>query len=372
MKKVLMAGVAASALFATAGMASADIVIATAGPMTGQYASFGAQMQAGAEMAVADINAAGGVLGEQLVLRVGDDACDARQAVSVANQLVGQGAVFVAGHFCSGSSIPASAVYDEEGVVQISPASTNPAFTDERPGPGIFRTCGRDDQQGEIAGQFLMDNFPDAKVAFIHDNTAYGKGLADQTMAFYEQAGGEPALYQAYTAGEQDYTALVTRLKNEGINVLYVGGYHTEAGLIKRQMADQAMDALLISGDALVTDEYWSITGDAGEGTLMTFSPDPRLNEEAAPVVAKFEEAGINPEGYTLYTYAAIQAWAAAVEEAGSTDFDGVVEALNAGTFQTVLGELDFDDKGDVTLPGYVMYEWTGGQYGYYEEAAAQ
>jgi branched-chain amino acid transport system substrate-binding protein len=122
MKKVLMTGVAASALFATAGMASADIVIATAGPMTGQYASFGAQMQAGAEMAVADINAAGGVLGEQLVLEVGDDACDARQAVSVANQLVGEGAVFVAGHFCSGSSIPASAVYDEEGVIQISPS----------------------------------------------------------------------------------------------------------------------------------------------------------------------------------------------------------------------------------------------------------
>ena len=368
MKKILMMGVASSALIASAAVASAEIRIATAGPMTGQYASFGAQMQAGAEMAVQEINAAGGVLGEELVLEIGDDACDARQAVSVANQLVGNGVVFVAGHFCSGSSIPASAVYDEEGVIQISPASTNPAFTDERPGPGIFRTCGRDDQQGEIAGAFLAENYPDARIAFIHDNTAYGKGLADQTVAFYEAAGKEPALYQAYTAGEQDYTALVTRLKNENIDILYVGGYHTEAGLMKRQMADQAMDTILVSGDALVTDEYWSITGDAGEGTLMTFSPDPRLNEEAADVVAKFEEAGINPEGYTLYTYAAIQAWAAAVEEAGSTDFDPVVEALNAGTFQTVLGELDFDDKGDVTLPGYVMYEWRGGEYGYLEQ----
>jgi branched-chain amino acid transport system substrate-binding protein len=372
MKKLLMMSVAGSALLAMSGQSLADITIATAGPMTGQYASFGAQMKAGAEMAIADINEAGGVLGEQLVLQVGDDACDARQAVSVANQLVSQGAVFVAGHFCSGSSIPASAVYDEEGIVQISPASTNPAFTDERPGPGVFRTCGRDDQQGEIAGQFLMENFPDAKIAFIHDNTAYGKGLADQTMAFYEEAGGEPALYQAYTAGEQDYTALVTRLKNDGISVLYVGGYHTEAGLMKRQMIDQGMDTILVSGDALVTDEYWSITGDAGEGTLMTFSPDPRKNEDAAPVVAKFEEAGINPEGYTLYTYAAIQAWAQAAEAAGSTDFDAVVEALNDGTFDTVLGDLDFDDKGDVTLPGYVMYEWKGGQYDYLEEAAAQ
>jgi branched-chain amino acid transport system substrate-binding protein len=368
MKKVLMMGVAASAIIASAGAGHADITIATAGPMTGQYASFGEQMKAGAEMAVADINAAGGVLGEQLVLQIGDDACDARQAVSVANQLVGQGVVFVAGHFCSGSSIPASSVYDEEGVIQISPASTNPVFTDERPGPGIFRTCGRDDQQGEIAGAFLAEQFPDAKIAFIHDNTAYGKGLADQTVLFYEQAGKTPAMYQAYTAGEQDYTALVTRMKNEGIDVLYVGGYHTEAGLIKRQMVDQAMNTILVSGDALVTDEYWSITGDAGEGTLMTFSPDPRLNEVAQPVVEKFEAAGINPEGYTLYTYAAIQAWAAAVEAAGSVDFDPVVEALNAGTFDTVLGSLEFDDKGDVTLPGYVMYEWKAGQYAYREE----
>ena len=105
--------------------------------MTGQYASFGAQMKAGAEQAVADINAAGGVLGQKLVLEVGDDACDPKQAVAVANQLAGKGVAFVAGHFCSGSSIPASAVYAEAGIVQISPASTNPKFTDERPGPGV-------------------------------------------------------------------------------------------------------------------------------------------------------------------------------------------------------------------------------------------
>lgn len=373
MKRILMTGVAACALTSMTTVAMAEIVVGMAGPMTGQYASFGAQMRAGAEMAVADLNEAGGVLGQQLVLQIGDDACDARQAVSVANQLASQGAVVVAGHFCSGSSIPASSVYDEEGIVMISPGSTNPAFTDERPGPGIFRICGRDDQQGEIAGAFLMDNYPDASIAFIHDNTAYGKGLADETMAHYEAAGGEPTLYQAYTAGEQDYTALVTRMKNENIDIVYVGGYHTEAGLIKRQMIDQGMeDTLMISGDALVTEEYWSITGDAGEGTLMTFSPDPRKNEDAAPIVAKFEEAGFNPEGYTLYTYAALQIWAQAAEAAGSADFDAVVEALNAGTFDTVLGDLDFNDVGDVTLPGYIMYEWKDGLYDYMEEAALQ
>ncbi len=285
--------------------------------------------------------------------------------MAVANQFAGSGVVFVAGHFCSGSSIPASSVYADEGIVQISPASTNPKFTDERPGEGVFRVCGRDDQQGDVAGAYLAENFADKKVAFVHDKTAYGKGLADATMSAYEKAGGKPALYEAYTAGEKDYTALVSKLKQEGVGVLYVGGYHTEAGLMARQMREQGMDTILVSGDALVTDEYWAITGDAGEGTLMTFSPDPRKNPDAAPLVEKFRAKGIEPEGYVLYTYAAIQAWADAVKAGGSTDFEPVVKALNDGKFNTVLGELEFNETGDVTLPGYVFYEWKDGKYDY-------
>lgn len=365
MKKALLAGAALGLVFSSP--AFAEILIGVAGPMTGQYASFGEQFRRGAEQAVADINANGGVLGEQLKLFVGDDACDPKQAVAVANQAAGEGVVFMAGHYCSGSSIPASPVYAEEGIIQISQGSTNPAYTDERPGPGTFRLCGRDDQQGEVAGKFLLDHFAGKKVAFVHDKTAYGKGLADATMAVYEANGGTPALYEAYTAGEKDYTALVSKLNAEGVDVLYVGGYHTEAGLIKRQMVEQGLDAVLISGDAMVTEEYWAITGDAGEGTLMTFAPDPRKNPDAAPLVEKFRANGVEPEGYVIYTYAAIQTWAQAAEAAGSTDFDALVEALNAGTFKTVLGEVNFDDKGDVALPGYVLYEWKDGSYDYLE-----
>ncbi len=365
MKQILAASTMLGVV--VAGPAWAEIKIATAGPMTGQYASFGAQMKAGAELAVEHINAAGGVNGEQLKLEIGDDACDPKQAVAVANQFAGSGVVLVAGHFCSGSSIPASAVYAEEGIIQISPASTNPVYTDERPGPGIFRMCGRDDQQGDIAGRFIYERFPDKKVAFIHDKTAYGQGLADATMAAYEKAGGKPALYEAYTAGEKDYTALVSKLKAEGVGVLHVGGYHTEAGLIARQMREQGMDTVLMSGDGLTTEEYWAITGDSGEGTLMTFSPDPRKNPDAAPLVEQFRAKGVEPEGYVLYTYAAVQAWAEAATTAGSTEFDAVVKALNEGTFKTVLGESGFDDKGDVKLPGYVIYEWKSGSYDYLE-----
>ncbi|MBL4907060.1 MAG: branched-chain amino acid ABC transporter substrate-binding protein [Sneathiella sp.] len=364
MKKFLMAATMLSAGVLMAGSAWADIQIATAGPMTGQYASFGAQMRAGAEQAVADINAAGGVNGEQLVLTVGDDACDPKQAVAIANQMVSKGVVFMAGHFCSGSSIPASKVYEEEGIIQISPASTNPKLTDEG-GPNVYRVCGRDDQQGLVAGALLANEFKGKKIAILHDKTAYGKGLADETKKAYEAAGGKASMYEAYTAGEKDYTALVSKMKQAAIDVAYVGGYHTEAGLIVRQMRDQGMKTQLVSGDALVSAEYWSITGKTGEGTLFSFSPDPRKNPMAASQVKTFMDKGIDPEGYVLYTYAAIQAWAQAATTAKSTDLEPVMKALNSGKFQTVLGELGFDAKGDVKLPGYVWYEWKNGKYDY-------
>ena len=342
--------------------AKADVVVASAGPMSGQYASFGAQLKAGAEMWLKDTNAKGGILGEKVKLVIGDDACDPKQAVAVANKFAGQGVTYVAGHFCSGSSIPASKVYTEEGIIQVSPASTNPAFTDKG-GPNVFRVCGRDDQQGEVAGAFLAKEYSGKKVAIIHDKTAYGKGLADATKKNMNKGGLKETMYEAFTAGEKDYSALVSKLKSNGIDAVYLGGYHTGGGLIVRQMRDQGMKTKLISGDALVTAEYWQITGDAGEGTLMTFSPDPRNNPEAAPLVKKFKAAGIEPEGYVLYSYAALQVFEQAATSAGSVDRAKVLKAMKKGKFNTVLGELSFDKKGDVSLPGYVFYEWSKGKY---------
>jgi len=337
--------------------------IAIVGPITGQYASFGAQMKNGGEMAVADINAAGGVLGKKLDLSTGDDACDPKQAVAVANQMTGAGVKLVAGHYCSGSSIPASKVYAESDMVQISPASTNPTFTDDRAGPNIYRVCGRDDQQGGVAGKYLASHLGDKKIAFVHDKTAYGKGLADETKKAMNAAGKQEEMYEAITAGEKDYSALVSKLKQAGIDVVYFGGYHTEAGLIIRQMRDQGMQTILMGGDALITQEFWSITGDAGEGTLMTFSPDPRKNPAAAEVVKRFKDKGIEPEGYVLYTYAALQAWKQAAEKAKSVERDDIVKALNDTEFDTVIGKFKFNEKGDPNLPPYAVYRWSKGTY---------
>jgi branched-chain amino acid transport system substrate-binding protein len=360
LRSALLAG---AALFALTAAARADIHVATVGPMTGNYAAIGSQMKAGAEKAVEDINKAGGVMGQKLVLDVGDDACDPRQAVSVANQMASKKVAVVAGHYCSGSSIPASKVYTEEGILQISPASTNPKYTDEGAW-NTFRVCGRDDQQGAIAGKYLADTFKGKKIAILNDNTAYGKGLADETQKALEANGGKPTLVASYTPGERDYSAIVSRMKQAGIEVVYIGGYHTETGLIARQAKEQGMNETIVGGDALVTNEYWQIAGDAGQGTLMTFPSDPRKRPTAKAVVDEFKLSNYDPEGYTLYTYAALQVWADAAKKANTLDAKKIADVMHSGQkLDSVLGPISFDKKGDVTAADYVFYIWKDGKY---------
>ena len=359
----LFAGVASLAIMlAAAAPASAQIKIGVAGPITGEYATFGKQMTDGAELAIADINAKGGVLGQKLELVKGDDACDAKQAVSVANKFASEGVKFVAGHFCSSTSIPASKVYAEEGILQITPASTNPKFTEEGSW-NTFRTCGRDDQQGKVAGHLLATEYKGEKIANLHDNSTYGKGIADETKKNMNAEGKTEALYQPYVPGERDYTALVSRLKEAGIQVIYFGGYHTEIGLIARQAREQGLKAALVGPDSLTAKELWQISGPAGEGLIFTFPSDPRNLATAVDVVKEFKAKGIDPEGYVLYTYAAIQEWAEAATKAGSADPKKVAETLKAGSWPTVLGTLSYDKKGDVTKSDYVWYIWHDGNY---------
>ena len=364
-KRTLFAGAAMMALAATvvAAPAHAQIKIATAGPITGEYASFGTQLKEGAQQAVDDINAKGGVLGQKLVLEVGDDACDPKQAVSVANKFADDGVKFVAGHFCSSSSIPASKVYTEEGILQITPASTNPAFTDSGSW-NTFRTCGRDDQQGQLAGHTLATTYKDKRIAILNDNSTYGKGIADQTKKYANAEGKQEALYTAYVAGEHDYSALISRLKQAKIDVIYIGGYHPEVGLITRQAREQGLTAQILGPDSLQTKDLWGITGASGEGLMNTFPADPRLNPAAAEAVAEFKAKNINPEGYVLYTYAAIQVYAEAVAKAGTTDPHKVADELKSGgPWKSVLGDIAYDSKGDVKAVNYVWYIWHDGDY---------
>jgi len=358
MKSLKLIGLALGASFALSASALAqDINIAVAGPMTGSESAFGRQMKNGAEMAVADLNAAGGLLGKKLVLQVGDDACDPKQARSIAEKFAGSKIPFVAGHFCSSSSIPASEAYAEGNVLQITPASTNPVFT-ERKLWNVARICGRDDQQGLVAADYILKNYKGKNVAILNDKTTYGKGLADETKKALNKAGFQEKMFESYNKGDKDFNSIVSRLKRDNIDLVFVGGYHQEAGLILRQMRDQGLQTVLMAGDAMNDKEFASITGPAAEGTLFTFGPDPRNKPTAKAIVEKFKAQGIDPEGYTLYTYAAMQVWAQAAAKAGTTDPKKVMAAIKAGEWDTVLGKLAFDEKGDIKAIDYVVYKW--------------
>ena len=318
--------------------ARAEITIATVGPMTAAKAWMGEQYKWGVELAVAEINDRGGVLGQKLRLVIGDDACDAAQAVSVAQKLVNDGIVFVAGHYCSHASIPASKIYEEADIVMISPSSTSPILTDEG-GANVFRVCGRDDEQGLIAGDYLADHWRDAQIAILNDQSTYGQGLAAETVKQLHARGVSEALNLSYAPDQIDYSPLISVLQEANIDVIYVGGYSAEVGLILRQARNQGFDAQLISGDAVVTEDFWLTAGAAAEGALMTFFPDARETQAAAPTVAQFRARGFEPEGYTLYAYAAVQVWAEAVARAATLDPQAVIAALQTGTFNEVVPE---------------------------------
>lgn len=337
----------------------AEITLAAVGPLTGQDAMTGEQMKHGAEAAVAAINAAGGVLGQKLHLILKDDACDPKQAVAIANELSGQGVFGVIGHMCSGSAIPASKVYNEEGIIMVSPSATSPALTDQG-FDNIFRTCGRDEQQGAVVAEFINQRYPGKSVAIVHDKTAYGQGLADEVR---KKLASREKLYESISRGERDYGSLVAKLKENNIDVLFFGGYHTEAGLIVRQMRDQGLSTVFIGDDDLATREFWSIAGNAAGGSFMSFNSDPRIRPEAEDAVKRLRASGFDPEGTTLYTYAAVQALASALTRAGKVDSKKTIGVLHGGTYPTVIGDIAFDQKGDVTKPDYIIYEWAKGSY---------
>jgi branched-chain amino acid transport system substrate-binding protein len=282
--------------------------------------------------------------------------------VAAAEKLVGDGVVFVVGHECSGASIPASEVYFKAGVVQISPGSTNPMLTELGHG-NVFRVCGRDDLQGVLAGDYLADHFAGSKIAIVHDGATYGKRLAEETKRELNKRGVTEGLFQSIMPGQSDYSRLIEKLRAAGVSILYFGGYAAEAGLIVRTAREAGLALKLVSGDGLSTKEFMLVAGPAGEGTVFTFFPDPRRSPAAAELIERFHRAGFEPEGKTLYTYAAVQVWSQAVEKAAATGTDKVIAALHGNKFATVLGPISFDAKGDVEQRTFEWYVWRSDSY---------
>ena len=344
--------------------AGAQIRIGVAAPLTGHYAWNGEETRAGAYMALGDLNAAGGLLGQALEPVLVDDFCDPDQALAAASKLVAEAVPFVVGHQCSGAAIPASLIYEDAGVLLISPAATNPRLTDR----GLrytFRTCGRDDRQGGMIGDYIAAKWTGADLAIIDDGQAYGRGVAEEAKRRLDELGFETALVRQVQPGQVEFSDLIAMFEARGIDVVFYGGYQAEAGLIIRQAKARLPELAFVLPDGVASEDFWLIAGDAAEGVPMTYYMDASRRPAAADVIAKFRAQGVKKAINTeLYAYAAVQAWAQAVAKAGSTDAARVAEALRREQFETVLGRIGFDGKGDVTgFDPFAWYVWHEGKW---------
>jgi branched-chain amino acid transport system substrate-binding protein len=236
----------------------------------------------------------------------------------------------------------------------------------------VFRVINHDDVEGIMAANYLADRWPGKKIAILHDNTTFGKGVAEETRKQLNNLGLTEAIHQAYVPGQNNYGAEVDRLQAAGIAAVFIGGYHTEIALMARAAHDRGYLLQLVTGVTLASEDFGLIAGTAAEGALFTDVADPRGRAEAAPVVERLRASGFEPEGYTLYNYAAVQVWAQAAEKAGSLELPAMIASLREHQFDTVLGPIDFDDKGDLTVQNPIWYVWRGGTYVPLEQSATK
>ncbi|QJD58861.1 branched-chain amino acid ABC transporter substrate-binding protein [Pseudomonas sp. gcc21] len=359
-RKALSSMIAVAAMAGTSGfvMAADTIKIALAGPVTGPVAQYGDMQFIGAKMAIDRINAAGGVKGSQLEGMVFDDACDPKQAVAVANRIVNEDIQFVVGHLCSSSTQPASDIYEDEGILMITAASTSPEIT-ERGYELIFRTIGLDSLQGPTAGKYIVEQVKPKKVAVVHDKQQYGEGIATAVRDVLNENNIDVALFEGITAGDKDFSALISRLRQSDVDFVYFGGYHPELGLILRQAREQGLKATFMGPEGVGNTDITAIAGEAAEGMLVTlpkaFDEDPKN----ADLVKAFKDKNEDPSGAFVFpAYAAVQVIADGIKLADSTDPFDVAEALRSNSFETPTGTLSFDEKGDLKDFNFVVYEW--------------
>jgi len=358
----LAAFVLVIALASSCSLGPRTIKLGVAGPMTGPQAKQGTDFLHGVQLAVEEWNAKGGLLGKKIEVVSEDDRGDPKDAVAVANKLVNQNVVAVIGHYGSSCSIPASAVYYEAGIVQITPSSTNPDLTLRDRRATIFRACGRDDQQGAMAALFVGQTLRKKRVAILDDKTTYGQGLAGEF-----QKNLDPSVkvtdYEHITQGDKDFSAVLTKVKSQAPEVLYFGGYYPEAGLIVTQMRRLGMKALFISGDATIEQEFLNIAGRDAEGSYLSYGPSVEGIESAKKFVEAYQ-AKYGPMGpYSLYAYDAANVVLEGIELAGSTEGAKMAAAIHGHPFSGARGRLEFDENGDLKNSPYVMWMVKGGKF---------
>jgi len=338
------------------------IKIGIAGPMTGDQAKMGMDFKNGVSLAVEEWNNKGGVLGKKIEVVISDDQHDPKQAVSLANKMINNGVAGVIGHFNSSCSIPASDVYNRAGIPMITPGSTNPQLT-EKGYRGIFRVCGRDDQQGKAGAEFALKSLRLKTVAILHDKTTYGQGLADEFKKFLGDK-VNIAYYGGIVQGDKDFKMVLIAIKTKNPELIFYGGIYPEAGLLVKQAKELGLNARFMSGDGTIDPKFIEIAGaPAAEGTYLTFSPDPRNISSAKGFIEKYQSQYGDIGPYSVYAYDAANILLSAIREAKSTEGKAVIDKLHAMEFDVALGKIRFDAKGDVTASPYVVWITKNGKF---------
>jgi branched-chain amino acid transport system substrate-binding protein len=352
---VLIALVVVGGVAFAGGKAPETIKIGVGGVHSGDLASYGLPTVNAAELVVAKVNAAGGVLGKQIELVIEDDGCAPDVASSTATKLVSEGVVAVIGHICSGATATALPIYEESGIVAISPSATNPGLADS---PNFFRTIAPDDAQGQLQADFLVNELGVKKVAILHDKGDYGKGLADFAREYLEAAGVEVAVYEGITVGAVDYSAIINRVAAAKVDAVVYGGYHPEASKLVDQGRRSGLVIPFISGDGVKDDTFIQVAGAAAEGVFATGPRDTSSNAMDAMArqehIAKY---GSEPGPFFMNGYAATLALINAIQKAGSTDFDAIVKALTSNYVDTPLGSISFSPDGNAIGVGFAVYQ---------------
>ncbi len=351
-------GVAAGLAFASGAQAQ-TIKIGVVGPTTGAVTQYGDMVREGVDTAVERINAAGGINGKKLETVVIDDGCEPKQGPVAANRVVNSKIGFVVGHVCSGATIAAADIYNNEGVVMVTPSATSPALTDGKNYEFIFRTIGRDDQQGPAAAKFILEKIKPKKAAVLHDKQSYGQGIATAVKNDLEKGGVPVAIFEGINAGDSDYSAVITKLKSQGVDFVYYGGYHPEMGLLLRQAAEQGVKAKWMGPEGTGNPDINAIAGDAVEGMLLTLPADFTQNAANADIVKAFEAKKRNASGaFQMTAYAATQVIADGIKGAGSDDPTKVAKYLHANSFDTPIGKVSWNKQGDLTNFQFDVFTW--------------
>jgi len=331
--------------------AAADIIVGVAAPAN----ESGTEIRRAAQAAAKQINAEGGVLGKRIAVIEADDGCNADQGAEAARSLVEHRVAVVIGHPCASAASAAGPIYAINNVVLLG-MTRHPALTEKRAGSTIFRVAGRDDRQGAIAALYLARNFPGSPIALVRDTSRYAWRIANDARAALDEAGFTDVLSAVVRGGQKDYVKLVAKLKAAKTEALFFSGFPPEAGLLLRQMRTAGVEAAFIGSETLATAQFADTAGPAVSGVRILMMHD--LSRGPAATSLMEARDGRPTTGPFLLTSAAIEAWRAAAQQAGSTEPDAVSAALNGDTFQTVLGPVSFAENGDANRPAYDVVMW--------------